>query len=164
MGVKPYYKKMSKVVSWINGTPFINGDEIGFLDKSTGYIRLSCTIDKKSKSLYAHRLRWFMAHNELPYMVDHINRNRTDNRLVNLRSVTSSQSGMNMTKKSKVSSSKYKGVCWDKSRNKWICHIKINGKSRFLGRFKSEKEAALKYNFHAKLLFGEYAAINEGVK
>jgi len=49
-------------------------------------------------------------------------------------------------KTNKKTSSKYKGVCFDKSKNKWLSKIKVNGKSYYLGRFEDENEAAKAYN------------------
>lgn len=44
------------------------------------------------------------------------------------------------------SASKYKGVYWRKSRNRWVAQLKFNGKNYYLGSSKSEKEAAVMYN------------------
>ena len=74
-------------------------------------------------------------------VVDHINNNRLNDRLYNLQVITQR---LNLTK-DKKGTSKYAGVCWDKSCNKWISYININGKSIFLGRFTDEQEAAQAY-------------------
>ena len=74
-------------------------------------------------------------------VVDHINNNRLNDRLYNLQVITQR---LNLTK-DKKGTSKYAGVCWDKSCNKWISYISINGKSIFLGRFTDEQEAAQAY-------------------
>lgn len=73
-----------------------------------GYVRVSY----KGKYYFAHRLAWLYVFNEWPKnIIDHINRDRADNRLVNLRDVTSSVNNLNRTL-STVSSSKsgVKGV------------------------------------------------------
>ena len=62
---------------------------------------------------------------------------------------------------SKNSTSKYKGVSWDESRGKWAAQISVDCKSKRLGRFKSEEEAAKTYNKAASELHGEYAFLNE---
>ena len=74
----------------------------------------------------------------------------------NCRWVTRSQNLMN-TRAHVDSSSKYKGVCWDKSRGKWIARIR----QKIIGRFICEKEAALAYNKAASRLLGEYAYLNK---
>ena len=110
-----------------------------------------------------HRLLMEIHHPELRdnpnLQVDHINGNRLDNRKENLRLVTPQQNNMNR-KPLKNSTSKYKGVFWDKNRNKWLVLIMIGDKSRYLGRYQDEREAALAYDKAAKKLFGEYAYLN----
>lgn len=85
--------------------------------------------------------------------------NKLNNQKSNLRIVTPHQNAMNMSKR-KGCSSIYKGVIWDKSRNKWQSKIKLNGKTIHLGRFTNEKDAAKAYDNAAKQKFGEYALIN----
>ena len=92
--------------------------------------------------------------------IDHIDNNRLNNQRKNLRMVTHQQNMMNKSKQNGCSS-KYKGVCWDNSRNKWISYIKKNNRCKHLGRFNNEKDAANAYNERAKELFGEYANLNE---
>jgi hypothetical protein len=65
-------------------------------------------------------------------MVDHVNRNRLDNRKANLRHTTATVNGWNKGKQSNNTSG-HVGVSWDKSRNKWESHIKLNGVKKFLG-------------------------------
>tara|TARA_R110000787_G_scaffold67113_2_gene150393 strand:- start:2342 stop:2857 length:516 start_codon:yes stop_codon:yes gene_type:complete len=79
-------------------------------------------------------------------VVDHINNNRLNDRLYNLQVITHR---LNLTK-DKKGTSKYAGVCWDKSCNKWIGYISINGKSIFLGRFTDEQKASQAYQNELK--------------
>jgi len=90
--------------------------------------------------LLMHRLIMGLKKNN-PMQVDHKNRNRSDNRKCNLRIVTSSQQRQN-TSSQINKSSKYRGVCWDKERQKWKAQVKVNGKPILLGRFDEEDEAA----------------------
>lgn len=92
-------------------------------------------------------------------LVDHINHNTLDNRKNNLRLCNNSQNQMNRKKTS--GSSKYKGVCWCKTRKIWMSYIMKDGKSKTLGRFDKEKEAAVVYNKAACRMFGEFALLNK---
>lgn len=56
--------------------------------------------------------------------------------------------------------SRYKGVCWDEERGKWLAQISTKGMYRFLGRFDDEIDAADAYDNAARELFGEHAFLN----
>ena len=77
-------------------------------------------------------------------LIDHIDINSFDNRIENLRVVNKSQNIRNQ-KKRKNCSSKYKGVCWHNSANKWQVKISIDGKAKHLGLFNNEEEAGEAY-------------------
>lgn len=72
--------------------------------------------------------------------VDHINRDRLDNRRANLRIGGHPENAQNVP--SRAGSSVYRGVAWDTSRKKWQAYVRVNGKSIGLGRFQHEEEAA----------------------
>jgi hypothetical protein len=91
--------------------------------------------------------------------IDHINNNPLDNRKCNLRIVTPAQNMMNQSS-SKNSSSKYIGVGFDKRLNNWRARIHIDGKEVFLGRFKTEIEAAKARDKATKEHFGEFGKLN----
>lgn len=57
--------------------------------------------------------------------------------------------------------SRYKGVGWYKSLNKWRARIKVNGKHKHLGYFESEDDAGKEYNKYAIKYFGTLAKIND---
>lgn len=92
-------------------------------------------------------------------MTDHKDRNKLNNRRNNFRRCNSKQNNRNRSKRSGTSSI-YKGVRWDKSRDKWLAGIEVLGKSKTLGRFISERDAAMAYDTAAKKYFGEFAALN----
>jgi hypothetical protein len=96
------------------------------------------------------------------YDVDHINHNGLDNRRCNLRVCTRTQNQANSKPRKK--SSKYKGVSWSNSENKWRAFIRINGKGKTIGRFDSELDAAEAYNNEAKKCFGEFAYVEACVR
>lgn len=89
----------------------------------------------------AHRIAWLIHHGEWPDVVDHVNRIKSDNRLVNLRSVTQSVNMQNATMRSDNTSG-HVGVAWYKSTNKWRARIKIEGRDVHLGLFDTFWEAA----------------------
>lgn len=108
------------------------------------------------KTSYIHR---FILEIPSEFQCDHINGDGLDNRRCNLRIVTNTQNKMNQHK-IQAHSSSFKGVCWDKSRNKWTVSIKFNDKQIHLGRYINEIDAAKTYDEAAKRLFGEYARPN----
>lgn len=91
---------------------------------------------------------------------DHINGNKLDNRKTNLRIVTKDQNNLNRGPRLR-STSRYKGVCWDNQKKKWMAKIGTSGKTIFLGRFSSQEDAALAYNKAALDIQGDFARIND---
>lgn len=89
---------------------------------------------------------------------DHIDHDRYNNTKANLRVCTQRQNMFNI--ESFGGSSKYKGVCWDKRRLKWVVNITINGRYKYLGGFSDEEEAARAYDEAAKRYQGEFARLN----
>ena len=125
--------------------------------ESRGYaIRFIGTARKNQKCLRMHTSILIPIKG---FEIDHINRNRLDNRYENLRLVTRQQNMMNQTK-AKNKSSIYKGVCWVKREHNWLSSISLNKKFIRIGQFKSELHAAMAYDIWAKELFGEYAKTN----
>ena len=118
-----------------------------------GYLRASI----KDKDYKAHLVAWALYYGKWPLCeVDHINGDKKDNSLNNLRSATSSQNKMNVHPRNGCSS-QYKGVCWNVKRKKWESRIAFNGKTLHLGYFVDEIEAANRYTDASKLYHGEYA-------
>lgn len=92
--------------------------------------------------------------------VDHVNSDGLDNRRENLRLATSKQQSYNKRPQKNKMYSKYKGVCWDASRSKWVVYIHHQGRQIYLGRFTSELDAAKAYDDAAKERFGEFSRTN----
>ena len=88
--------------------------------------------------------------------VDHINRNKLDNRKENLRLCTTAQNAMN---KERISDNPYKGICHT-TDDCWQAQIAFEGKSIYLGKFTDPAMAAKAYDTAARLLYGEYAFLN----
>lgn len=94
------------------------------------------------------------------FEVDHINRDRLDNRRCNLRLVTKQQNQMNRSKLSGTTS-RFIGVYIHRGRKKmWDSRITIGGRIIWLGSYYDETEAALAYDNMAKKMKGEYANLN----
>lgn len=106
-----------------------------------------------------HRCIFMWHHGWLPDFLDHINQDKLDNRIENLRPATRAQNAHNRTSY-KGSSSKFKGVSWHKYRNKYQASIRKNGKQYYLGIFDNAKDAARAYDKKAIELFGEFASLN----
>lgn len=131
------------------------GDWAGSLNRSNGY-RI---ITINGKSYQEARIVFLWHHGYLPTQIDHINRIRDDNRIENLREAIQNQNQWNRSK-NKSSSSKYKGVYFNRNESKWQTQITKDRKMIYLGKFETEKEAALAYNQAAMELFGEFAHLN----
>lgn len=90
---------------------------------------------------YAHRVIWLLAHGQWPAgQVDHINGDETDNRLVNLRSVSHQDNARN-AKLRVDNSSGIPGVRWFKQTGKWWASIGVNRKTKHLGFYSDFDEA-----------------------
>lgn len=103
----------------------------------------------------AHRLAWMYVHGRFPCgQTDHINHERLDNRINNLREVTADENSKNLSLR-KSNKSGFTGVFFDKYAYKWRAQIKFNDKIISLGYFiniedaiEARKEANIKYSFH----------------
>lgn len=122
--------------------------------------------DNHNKKYYAVRIedckivfmhRQIMG-NPVGKVIDHRNREGLDNRKSNLRIATRSQNNCN--RKQIQGSSKYRGVCYVKSRKKWRVAISYNGTYKHLGFFENEEDAARAYDEAAKIYHGEFATLN----
>ena len=91
--------------------------------------------------------------------IDHRNGDGLDNKRENLRLSTQQQNVFNQ-KPTGHGTSKYKGVSWIKKVGKWYSSIKHNNKSKYLGIYNNEIDAAKAYDNAAKQLFGEFANVN----
>lgn len=89
----------------------------------------------------AHHLAWLLHTGQWPHPsmdVDHIDRNRSNNKISNLRIATRGQNNLN-TSSRRTSASGYRGVC--KSKNKWLARIGFEGKIIHLGMFEYAEDA-----------------------
>lgn len=129
------YDPETGVLTWKNRVKV--GKEVGGI--SHGYRRLG--VD--GVRYLAHRIIWLWNYGYLPENeIDHINRIKDDNRLINLREV-SRQCNQRNRGPNKNNTSGVKGVYWSKQRNKYIAQIKINNKKYHLGYHRELDTAAL---------------------
>ena len=104
----------------------------------------------------AHRIIWVLSVGSEPNMIDHINGDRSDNRISNLRSVTSAQNGKNHGM-NKNNSSGFKGVSWVERDQRWMAYITCDRKRVSLGHHKCPTAAHLAYCRASFALHGEFA-------
>jgi hypothetical protein len=105
----------------------------------------------------AHRLAWFYVRGEWPIRdIDHINSDKLDNRICNLRIATESQNGGN-SRLSKRNTSGFKGVYWNNDMQKWHAQIHVKRRRIHLGLFHTPQEAGDSYKKAALRYFGEFA-------
>ena len=126
---------------------FISKEKLLKLSKDgRGYIQVNLSKDKKILNKKVHQLVAMAFLNHIPdgtyrLVVDHINNNKLDNSLQNLQLITNREN----CSKDRKGSSKYTGVSFAKTRNKWCVSIKVKGRTVHLGRFNTELEAHKAY-------------------
>ena len=113
-------------------------------------------INKRTASM--HRLLMGLIDGRI--QIDHINRNKLDNRKANLRQCTKRQNVLNTGLTSRNTTG-YKGINFRKDIKKWCVHIRIPGGYKYKGGFNSPEEAALQYNQWARQFHGDFAYLNE---
>ena len=122
------------------------------------YYQVKLSKNGKAKIHRIHRLVAiaFLPNHDNKPIVDHIDRERiTNNNITNLRWATDRQSSYNQGKyKNNVSD--FKGVSFDKSSQKYVAFININGKSKHLGYFQKPEEASQAYDAKAKEFHKEF--------
>lgn len=125
-----YEPETGKFINLVKRGALRPGDVIG-CPNHKGYVNLMVN----GKMYLAHRLAWFFMKGEwATQMIDHVNRNPSDNRWCNLRLVSRSENGMNRTEP-KNNLSGRKGVCWCKRNGKWFAYIMLNQKQKSLGYY-----------------------------
>ena len=119
---------------------------------STGYI----AIHVNGTIFYAHRLAWLYMTGDWPKKyIDHINRDRADNRFENLREADTAQNNIN-SDPSRANVSGYTGVCWIIRRERWLAQIKVNGKQICLGYHHTKEDAIAARKAGERKYFGEF--------
>lgn len=157
--IKDYmsFNQDTGVFRWIKkpngrGHPYKVGDIAGG-QMINGYR----VISFKGLREYAHRLAYWWVFAEMPERIDHINGDRLDNRIENLRPVTALQNSQNSKG---LSHKNYKGACYRENKRKWQSCIQVERKFKHLGYYETEIEAAKAYDHAASKYFGDYARLN----
>jgi hypothetical protein len=126
------------------GTTLIDGD-LAFLQGHTwwrnreGYAVRHTKLEGRHRTILLSRLILGLELGD-KRQADHINRHRLDNRRSNLRVVTDGENKQNVG--ARLSPSKYRGVCWDRTRKQWLASTKLRGVKHHHGRFALEINAA----------------------
>jgi hypothetical protein len=98
-------------------------------------------IQFKGKQYYAHRLVWLYVHGKFPNeQIDHINGDKLDNNIENLRDVSCQENKRNVSKYSNNRSG-HTGVIWATHADKWVASIRVDGKLKHLGLFNILEDA-----------------------
>ncbi|CAB4153969.1 putative NHN endonuclease [uncultured Caudovirales phage] len=125
---------------------------IGWVEKSGYWATSVC-----GTTFRLHRLVWQFHNGNCPPLLDHIDGNKNNNAIENLRLATVTQNNANR-KVSKFNKLGLKGVCFE--RGKYKANIKINGRTHHLGYFNNSEDAYGVYCKKAKEIYGEFAWTN----
>lgn len=147
-----------------NKNVFVDKEDYLFLKRFiwtlhyTGYAYTRIIFLNKRRNLSMHRIIMLSQYHKNKEC-DHINRNKLDNRKRNLRLVYKIENIVNRQLQSNNSTG-YKGVCFLKKNKKFVAYA---GKKprKYLGSFKTAKQAAKAYNTFAKKYYGKFACLNK---
>lgn len=153
-----HYNKHVGVFTWRDkSNPRTYGKTAGVVNRGRGYI----TIGIDYGHYTAHHLVWLWHHGYMPAgQIDHIDGDRSNNLLSNLREVSQEQNSMNM-KRNALNTSGVKGVHWDNQRKRWVAVIKNREQYLFRKAFKNIEDAEREIKAAREALHGEFA--NHGV-
>jgi hypothetical protein len=153
------YDANTGLLYWtVSVVTFIQPGRLAGTLSSSGYI----VIRYNHKKYLAHRIAWYLHTEEDPatFQIDHLDNNKTNNKIENLRLATNAQNSYNATKKNGTLS-QYKGVTFSARQGKWMGQIRANGKCTYLGYFTDELEAHQAYCLAAVEMHGEFANFGE---
>ena len=152
------YDANTGLIFWRVDRPLRKAGSQAFINNANGGY-LCGTVNNKTR--LAHRVAWALHYGEWPDLhIDHINGDRKDNRIINLRLATIGENLRNKPVGDKNKSG-FKGVSWDKAKGRWRASISLNKKHKHLGYFSDPMEAHSAYCMEAERLHGEFA--NSGV-
>lgn len=133
------YEPDTGIFRWASPRSKIQVGAVAGFKRADGYIHIKIN----GRCYLGHVLAWVCIHGVMPSgEIDHINHNRSDNRIINLRDVTPSENAKNR-KKYKNNSTGRAGVFLRKDSGKYTANINANGKLKHLGTFKTKVEAVI---------------------
>ncbi len=132
------YDPETGIFTWNINRPKCSKGKVAGTFHVNGYTH----IQLNRKIYKAHRLAWLYVNGYLPKYIDHINCDRSDNRICNLRKANIYQNNHN-AKLSKNNTSGIKGISWHKKAKKWCAVIEAYNKKIYLGLFKDLEFAEL---------------------
>ena len=120
---------------------------------TTGYLTINKVFDGKRRKFRLHRIAWFLHYGYQPKMLDHINQEKSDNRIINLRECEQKENLGNQKPRGnlgikgvhKIPSGKYQVRC----------------RNVYLGRFDDPIDAARAYDVEAIRVYGDFAYTNK---
>lgn len=122
-----------------------------------GYVHVSI----KNQTFKEHRVIFLLVNGYIPKFIDHIDGNKSNNKIENLRECSISTNMANVGLIRPTRKEKFKGYNRVKRlKSTYQARIRFNGKFIHIGMFKSEEEAARAYDEKARELFGEFACTN----
>jgi len=134
-----------------------DGKRVGYLDKRIGYYRMKAY----GKTWLVHRVIFAIYEGWWPDMVDHIDRDKTNNQLSNLRAARRNQNTVNSRPRSDNTTG-WRGVIYHKAAKGYVAQSSDKQGNRVhLGVFSCDREAALAYNYHAEKTWGKFATFNQ---
>lgn len=133
------------------------GGEVHQCLAKNGYFEVRFYRDGKQNRMYSHRILFYAKHGYLPEFLDHIDRDRKNNSIQNLRPATSSQNKQNASIRSDNTSG-FVGVQLRKESGKWRSLINLNKKAYHLGDFTDKNDAIKARKDAEESLYGEFAA------
>lgn len=135
------YEKSTGVFRWAVSKGNVTAGKIAGTNHS-GYL----TVSINKKQYFLHRLAWLIEYGKWPEnFIDHINGDKKDNRLENLRDVCYSENNQNLHRAKSTNKSGFLGVAWHGKTRNWQASIRINGKCTHLGYFNCPQEAHRAY-------------------
>jgi hypothetical protein len=136
----------------VGGTGKIKGSEAGMITEK-GYRR----IRVQNQLHMAHRLIWAYHYDTVPAWIDHVDEDKLNNRVENLRAATKEQNGYNISRR-KNNRSGVKGMYWSTRDKKWVCELSVNKKICRVGYFDDFDLAELVISEARALYHGPYAS------
>lgn len=117
-----------------------------------GYV----VVQVNGKRYLAHRIIWLLVYGRLPVMLDHIDGNKQNNTIGNLREVNNTLNHWNERRRS-TNKSGHKGVWWHKQSKRWEAACRVSGKQVTIGRYERVEDAVEAVKQFREQQHGQYA-------